>query len=124
MLTVLSFRTARSVSALSLYSRRLATHAPALSASGVPVADASTSSSVVDRRKDGALRPHLGIEVNPNHGLYAFFRRKEKDGQVTYDTAEPVDIKSNKSGASMYVLDCRTCANALAFTVPTRVALA
>ena len=50
-------------------------------------------------RKDGALRPHLGIEVNPNHGLYGFFRRKEKDEKVTYDTVEQADLTSDKSGA-------------------------
>jgi hypothetical protein len=26
--------------------------------------------------------------VNPNHGLYAFFRKTEKDGKVTYDPFE------------------------------------
>ena len=36
----------------------------------------------------GALRPHLNIPVNPNHGLYAFFRKREKDGKVTHDTVE------------------------------------
>ena len=46
----------------------------------------------------GPLRPHLGIEVNPNHGLYAFFRRKEADGEVSYDTVEPADIVADKSG--------------------------
>ena len=36
----------------------------------------------------GALRPHLNIPVNPNHGLYAFFRKREKDGKVIYDSLE------------------------------------
>jgi hypothetical protein len=36
----------------------------------------------------GALRPHLNIPVNPNHGLYAFFRKREKDGKVIYDHLE------------------------------------
>jgi len=35
-----------------------------------------------------ALRPHLNIPVNPNHGLYAFFRKREKDGKVTHDPLE------------------------------------
>jgi large subunit ribosomal protein L47 len=26
--------------------------------------------------------------VNPNHGLYAFFRKREKDGKVIYDSLE------------------------------------
>lgn len=25
---------------------------------------------------DGPLRPHLNVKVNPNHGLYAFFRKR------------------------------------------------
>ncbi|KAH9179341.1 mitochondrial 39-S ribosomal protein L47 (MRP-L47)-domain-containing protein [Lactarius sanguifluus] len=36
----------------------------------------------------GALRPHLNVPVNPNHGLYAFFRKREKDGEMTHDTLE------------------------------------
>jgi large subunit ribosomal protein L47 len=36
----------------------------------------------------GALRPHLNIPVNPNHGLYAFFRKREKDGKAIYDSLE------------------------------------
>ena len=36
----------------------------------------------------GALRPHLNIPVNPNHGLYAFFRKREKDGKVIHDSLE------------------------------------
>jgi large subunit ribosomal protein L47 len=36
----------------------------------------------------GALRPHLNIPVNPNHGLYAFFRKREKDGKVFYESLE------------------------------------
>ena len=49
---------------------------------------------------EGALRPHLGIKVNPNHGLYACFRRKEKGEAVSYETVESIDIASDKSGAS------------------------
>jgi hypothetical protein len=26
--------------------------------------------------------------VNPNHGLHAFFRKREKDGKVTHDPFE------------------------------------
>jgi len=26
--------------------------------------------------------------VNPNHGLYAFFRKREKDGKVIHDPFE------------------------------------
>lgn len=37
---------------------------------------------------EGHLRPHRGIEIDPNHGLYGFFRRVEKDGKADYDTLE------------------------------------
>ncbi|KAG9315909.1 mitochondrial 39-S ribosomal protein L47 (MRP-L47)-domain-containing protein [Chiua virens] len=33
-------------------------------------------------------RPHLGISVDTNHGLWAFFRKKEADGAVKYETLE------------------------------------
>ncbi|KAI0071698.1 MRP-L47-domain-containing protein, partial [Panus rudis PR-1116 ss-1] len=47
--------------------------------------------------KEGALRPHLGIEVNPNHGLYAFFRKVEtEDGEVKYETLEAM-VPSGRS---------------------------
>ena len=36
----------------------------------------------------GALRPHLNIPVNPDHGLYAFFRKREKDGKTIHDHFE------------------------------------
>jgi hypothetical protein len=36
----------------------------------------------------GALRPHLDIPVNPNHGLYAFFRKRDQDGKATHDPLE------------------------------------
>ncbi|KAI0761938.1 mitochondrial 39-S ribosomal protein L47 (MRP-L47)-domain-containing protein [Trametes elegans] len=95
MLQALPNRAARSLSSLpSLARRTLATHVPAPSASDVP-ATASASSSA---SPDGPLRPHLGVEVNPNHGLYAFFRKQEKDGRVSYETVEPVDLVADKSG--------------------------
>ena len=33
-------------------------------------------------------RPHLGITVDPNHGLWAFFRKKEVGDVVKYETLE------------------------------------
>ncbi|KAI0260217.1 mitochondrial 39-S ribosomal protein L47 (MRP-L47)-domain-containing protein, partial [Gloeopeniophorella convolvens] len=36
----------------------------------------------------GALRPHLNVPAKPDHGLYAFFRKREVDGKVIYDTVE------------------------------------
>ena len=49
--------------------------------------DLASKPTTIKAGTDGRLRPHLGIEVNPNHGLYAFFRRvpkekeKDKDGK-------------------------------------------
>jgi hypothetical protein len=36
-------------------------------------------------KKNVGLRPTFRISVNPNHGLYGFFRKTEKDGVVKYD---------------------------------------
>lgn len=41
---------------------------------------------------EGPLRPHLGVEVNPNHGLWAFFRKTAgKDGVLSYEVLERKD---------------------------------
>ncbi|TBU43588.1 mitochondrial 39-S ribosomal protein L47 (MRP-L47)-domain-containing protein [Dichomitus squalens] len=90
-------RAARTVCALSTRSRRLATHVPAVASA----ASSSTPSS------DGPLRPHLGIEVNPEHGLYAFFRKKEKDGKPYYDTVEPMDMTADQSGRAWTAAELR-----------------
>ncbi|KAI0754970.1 mitochondrial 39-S ribosomal protein L47 (MRP-L47)-domain-containing protein [Daedaleopsis nitida] len=102
MLHALSSRSARTVSALTLRSRRLATHLPAPAAAGTP-----TSASKTAEEDGGPLRPHLSIEVNPNHGLYGFFRRKEKDGIVSYDTLEHTDPISDKSGRAWTAAELR-----------------
>ncbi|KAI0335902.1 MRP-L47-domain-containing protein [Cubamyces sp. BRFM 1775] len=101
MLSSLPVRTSRALCSLpSVCRRTLATHVPAPTASGLPSTDAAGSSTANGYgTEDGPLRPHLGIQVNPNHGLYAFFRRKEEDGKVSYDTVERVDISKDKSGA-------------------------
>jgi hypothetical protein len=55
----------------------------------------------------GRLRPHLGIEVNPNHGLYAFFRKTGDEFSpegVRYETIEPALPSIVDSGA------CVSCA--------------
>ncbi|KAI9058360.1 MRP-L47-domain-containing protein [Trametes sanguinea] len=109
MLSTLQNRAARSLCSLpSVCRRTLATHVPAPSASGVPSTSSAGSSSANGYgTEDGPLRPHLGIEVNPNHGLYAFFRRKEKDGKVWYDTVEPADVVNDKSGRSWTAAELR-----------------
>ncbi|KAI1789618.1 MRP-L47-domain-containing protein [Ganoderma leucocontextum] len=90
-------RAARSVCALSLHSRRLATQVPATTA----------GSSSQATKEDGPLRPHLQIPVNPNHGLYSFFRKKEKDGKTFYDTVEPADLIADKSGRAWTAAELR-----------------
>lgn len=103
MFSALPSRAARSLQSLPSAARRtLATHVPA-----APASAAGSSSASGYGTENGPLRPHLGIEVNPNHGLYAFFRRKEKDGKVSYETVEPVDVVEDKSGASLFLLSSR-----------------
>lgn len=49
--------------------------------------------------KEGALRPHLGITVDPDHGLYGFFRKNvEKDGTVQYETVDVRNAVTDNSG--------------------------
>ena len=53
---------------------------------------------------EGPLTPHLGVEVNPNHGLWAFFRKKVgKDGVSGYETLEAKDNVVDYSGMSPFV---------------------
>lgn len=58
---------------------------------------------------EGHLRPHLGVQVDPNHGLYAFFRRVEKDGEVDYETLEAHDPATGKSGSWAYSFLSASC---------------
>ncbi len=61
-------------------------------------------SSPPSKDTSGPLRPHLGIEVNPNHGIYGFFRKKVgDDGEVKYETLEPVDFTHAMSGAYAHI---------------------
>ena len=48
----------------------------------------------------GHLRPHLGVDVNPNHGLYGFFRtvKDEVTGAPHYETIEPRHKTNDYSG--------------------------
>lgn len=49
---------------------------------------------------EGHLRPHLGVEVNSNHGLYGFFRTVKDDitGVSHYETVEPSHKTNDYSG--------------------------
>ncbi|KAI0056568.1 MRP-L47-domain-containing protein [Artomyces pyxidatus] len=58
------------------------------------VIDTVVTPTPTPQKAEGALRPHLGIPVNPNHGLYAFFRKKEIDGEITYQSLDnAVDLR-------------------------------
>lgn len=48
-------------------------------------------------------RPHLGITVDPNHGLWAFFRKKEVEGAVRHETLEARE--SLTESGTYFVLD-------------------
>jgi hypothetical protein len=70
---------------------------------------------------EGPLRPHLQVPVNPNHGLWAFFRKKlDKDGNATYETIEPRKSNSDYSGASLSGLCSRFLIKWLARTCMDR----
>ncbi|THH30654.1 hypothetical protein EUX98_g3537 [Antrodiella citrinella] len=62
-------------------------------ASIVPVTSKLSPSSPVN----GQQRPQLNIPVDPKHGLYGFFRQREEDGVVKYDTLEPYDMTTKSS---------------------------
>ncbi|GJJ15627.1 hypothetical protein Clacol_009905 [Clathrus columnatus] len=64
-----------------------------------------------ESQPEGPLRSHLNVEVNPNHGLFAFFRRRTeensyktpaKDGPKEYVALErPVEIPSGRAWKSV-----------------------
>ncbi|KAI0801817.1 mitochondrial 39-S ribosomal protein L47 (MRP-L47)-domain-containing protein, partial [Irpex lacteus] len=57
---------------------------------------------------EGALRPHLGVEVDPDHGLWAFFRRKTADdGTTKYETVEPLDFAGLQTGRAWTAAELR-----------------
>ena len=55
-----------------------------------------------DRPSDttGSLRPSYRTAVNPNHGLYGFFRKYEKDGVVEYESFPVMGEGQLKTGRS------------------------
>ncbi|RPD62421.1 MRP-L47-domain-containing protein [Lentinus tigrinus ALCF2SS1-7] len=101
MRSALSSRAGRAVCAATIRGRQLATHATT-----TPAVTYAENASLRAGR-EGALRPHLGIEVNPNHGLWGFFRRQEKDGKVTHETVEPIDVVHDKSGRAWTAAELR-----------------
>ncbi|TFK52580.1 MRP-L47-domain-containing protein [Heliocybe sulcata] len=57
----------------------------------------------------GPLRPQLRVQVDPNHGLYAFFRKKvdPADQSVSYDTLEADNVSGDPSGRSWSAAELR-----------------
>jgi hypothetical protein len=120
MLSALRARTARALPLPSTHARAYASlldeigaSLPEASSSAVPATAADAAGPGGRRVKRatsagspaaaaGKLRPHLNIDVNPNHGLYAFFRKKgdefSKEG-VHYETVEPALPSITDSGA-------------------------
>ncbi|KAG8754597.1 54S ribosomal protein L4 mitochondrial [Ceratobasidium sp. 428] len=58
---------------------------------------------------EGHLRPHLDIKVNPNHGLYGFFRQAvdEVTGVSSYETLTPKHKTNDYSGRSWLASELR-----------------
>lgn len=103
---LLASRTASSSLALRAGARAARSYA-----TETPLPSTSSANSVGRNGKgeepNGVLRPHLGVEVNPNHGLWAFFRKNvEKDGVVTYETLEAKDDTVDYSGAFLVLPRC------------------
>ncbi|CAE6351452.1 unnamed protein product [Rhizoctonia solani] len=57
----------------------------------------------------GHLRPDLKVEVNPNHGLYGFFRavRDEVSGLTSYETIVPKHRVNDYSGRAWLASELR-----------------
>ncbi|CEL58516.1 54S ribosomal protein L4, mitochondrial OS=Neosartorya fumigata (strain ATCC MYA-4609 / Af293 / CBS 101355 / FGSC A1100) GN=mrpl4 PE=3 SV=1 [Rhizoctonia solani AG-1 IB] len=58
---------------------------------------------------EGHLRPSLEVEVNPNHGLYGFFRavRDEVSGVTSYETIVPRHRVNDYSGRAWLASELR-----------------
>ena len=56
------------------------------------------------KEKEPPLRPQLSVEVNPKHGLYAFFRKvPSKDGLDTvYETVRSTEQPGTKMGTTLW----------------------
>lgn len=67
------------------------------------VPDSDSTAVALENTNNGASRPHLNIPVDPNHGLYGFFRKTEKDGVVKYETIDAKNPLTDKTGACFTV---------------------
>ncbi|KAI6014860.1 mitochondrial 39-S ribosomal protein L47 (MRP-L47)-domain-containing protein [Pisolithus microcarpus] len=90
------------------FTRYASTEAATSSLSVAGSASIETQSGApVKHVKPLGSRPHLGVEIDPNHGLWAFFRKNvDSEGKVTYETVEPRD-SYNESGRSWIASELR-----------------
>ena len=98
---LLASRSSSSSLALGVGTRAARSYATETALPSTSSANPVTSIGTGKKNKvpEGPLRPHLGVEVNPNHGLWAFFRKKVgKDGVQSYETLEAKDSVIDYSG--------------------------
>ncbi|KAI6114030.1 mitochondrial 39-S ribosomal protein L47 (MRP-L47)-domain-containing protein [Pisolithus sp. B1] len=90
------------------FTRFVSTEAATLNLSAVGSTPVETQSdAAVKRTKPAGSRPHLGVEIDPNHGLWSFFRKNvDSEGKVTYETVEPRDAY-DESGRSWIASELR-----------------
>lgn len=100
----LALRAARSV---PVQIRALATHATPLPSVPASSQLGQVSALLAEKNENGPLRQQLNIQINPNHGLYGFFRRKEDKGAVSYETLETADVTKDQSGRSWNAAELR-----------------
>ncbi|KAI0086517.1 mitochondrial 39-S ribosomal protein L47 (MRP-L47)-domain-containing protein [Irpex rosettiformis] len=84
-----------------------ASAAASTSTSSVSKKNSKLPGKVADSRQPGALRPHLGVEIDPNHGLWGFFRKQTEDGVTKVETVEPLDHAIVQSGRSWTAAELR-----------------
>ncbi|PSR74792.1 hypothetical protein PHLCEN_2v9506 [Hermanssonia centrifuga] len=74
----------------------------------LPATTSSKSSPHAAPPTDGQLRPSYNVPVNPDHGLYAFFRKNvAEDGAVSYETVEQINHSTDNSGRSWTAAELR-----------------
>ncbi|KAF9644168.1 MRP-L47-domain-containing protein [Thelephora ganbajun] len=113
--TLLNFQLLASRSAPSSLALRVQAHIARSYATETALPSTSSTSPVASVGKgskskvsEGPLRPHLGVEVNQNHGLWAFFRKKVgKDGVQSYETLEANDSVTDYSGRAWAAAELR-----------------
>ncbi|TCD70539.1 54S ribosomal protein L4 mitochondrial [Steccherinum ochraceum] len=95
---------------LHTVSRRAATSRPPLTrsfASVLPSIPRGGQKLSPTDPQNGQLRPQLNIEVDLNHGLWAFFRKNEEEDVVKYDTVEAIDLTTQYRGRSWTAAELR-----------------